>query len=65
MQERPADTIPGAPRQAAQPEPLLRQEELDSLPVQDSIQPARGQLPRPEQQQDTISPAPAIQPKRE
>ncbi|WP_051286426.1 OstA-like protein [Salinimicrobium terrae] len=59
LQETPSDTIPGAREGAAQPEPLLRQEELDSLPAQDSKQPIQ------KQQQDTISPAVAIQPKKD
>ncbi|MCC8361436.1 OstA-like protein [Salinimicrobium sediminilitoris] len=65
LQERPSDTISGATEKAAQPEPLLRQEEIDSLPVQDSVQPAPGQMPRPTKQQDTISPAAGTLPKKE
>jgi lipopolysaccharide export system protein LptA len=64
LQERPVDTVPNASR-AAQPDPLLRQEELDSLPAVDSIQPAPGRQPRQAQQQDSISPAAAIQTKRD
>ena len=65
LQERPLDTIPNTIEKAAQPQPLLRQEELDSLPTQDSIQPIQEQLPRPAQQQDSISPVVATPPKKD
>ena len=65
LQERPADTIPASNQEAPQPQPLLRQEEIESLPQQDSLQPQQKQLPLPKKQQDTITPAVAIQPKKE
>ncbi|WP_324721422.1 OstA-like protein [Salinimicrobium sp. HB62] len=64
LQERPADTIPAATNKAAEPQPLLRQEEIENLPAQDTVQPQQ-QLPLPEKQQDTITPAVAIQPKKD
>ena len=65
LRERPADTIPAATQEAGRPQPLLRQEEIENLPEQDSVQPPQKQLPLPKKQQDTISPAVAIQPKKD
>ena len=65
LQERPADTIPATTNEATEPQPLLRQEEIENLPEQDTVQPPQKQLPVPTKQQDTISPAVAIQPKKD
>ena len=65
LQERPRDTLAPVQAKAAQPEPLLEQEELENLPTQDTVQPASNQIPVPQKQQDTISPAVATQPKKE
>lgn len=61
LQDRPTDSIPATLRKAAQPEPLLQQEELENLIPQDSIQPS----PKPTPQRDTISPAVVAQPKKD
>lgn len=65
LQERPADTIPAATNGATEPQPLLKQEEVENLPAQDSVQPPQKQLPVPTKQQDSISPAVTIQPKKD
>ncbi|WP_084625596.1 OstA-like protein [Salinimicrobium xinjiangense] len=67
LQERAKDTLPAVINEAApQPEPLIEQEVLDSLPTQDTLQkPSQMPQPAPTQQRDTISPAVIPQPKKE
>lgn len=58
LQERPTDTLPGRLNTVApQPEPLIDRELLDSLKVQDTLQPAGMPQPTPAPKRDTISPA--------
>lgn len=64
LKERAGDTLT-RPTNAAQPEPLLEQQEIDSLQKQDSIQPSPRQVPTPPIQRDTISPAAAVKPKKD
>lgn len=59
LQERATDTLPAQTEETApRPEPLIKQEVLDSLPAQDTLQqPSRLPQPAPTSQRDTISPA--------
>lgn len=67
LQERAIDTLPaGKTQPAPQPEPLIEQEILDSLPVQDTLQQSSGlPQPTPAQKKDSISPAVIPIPKKE